>query len=231
MAYRPVVRLIVAKCAVSYSGRGVNTHSEASIRLLMVKSDGTFMIWDDSGKRSVKPLNWMTPPTRIVEEDAAIIVEKGPASRVERLEIRIEEMISDSAHDMGEAARLVKDGVERDLQIALADAPQTLGEGMKLVRREYPTPIGPVDLMCIDTDGYVAVEVKRVGTIDAVEQLTRYLEYIRAEHGMEACRGILVAESIKPQARTLARSRDMDSLELNLAELRGLKEPDLKLFG
>jgi RecB family endonuclease NucS len=173
----------------------------------------------------------MTPPTRIVEEDAAIIVEKGPASRVERLEIRIEEMISDSAHDMGEAARLVKDGVERDLQIALADAPQTLGEGMKLVRREYPTPIGPVDLMCIDTEGYVAVEVKRVGTIDAVEQLTRYLEYIRAEHGMEACRGILVAESIKPQARTLARSREMDSLELNLAELRGLKEPDLKLFG
>ena len=196
----------------------------------MIKPDSTIMVWDDSG-RSVKPLNWMTPPTRIVEEDAAIIVEKGPASRVERLEIRIEEMISDSAHDMGEAARLVKDGVERDLQIALADAPQTLGEGMKLVRREYPTPIGPVDLMCIDTDGYVAVEVKRVGTIDAVEQLTRYLEYIRAEHGMEACRGILVAESIKPQARTLARSRDMDSLELNLAELRGLKEPDLKLFG
>jgi RecB family endonuclease NucS len=198
-------------------------------RLIMWKSDGSIMVHSDAG--GYKPENWMTPPTRIVEEDAAIIVEKGPASRVERLEIRIEEMISDSAHDMGEAARLVKDGVERDLQIALADAPQTLGEGMKLVRREYPTPIGPVDLMCIDTDGYVAVEVKRVGTIDAVEQLTRYLEYIRAEHGMEACRGILVAESIKPQARTLARSRDMDSLELNLAELRGLKEPDLKLFG
>jgi RecB family endonuclease NucS len=198
-------------------------------RLIMWKSDGSIMVHSDAG--GYKPENWMTPPTRIVEEDAAIIVEKGPASRVERLEIRIEEMISDSAHDMGEAARLVKDGVERDLQIALADAPQTLGEGMKLVRREYPTPIGPVDLMCIDTEGYVAVEVKRVGTIDAVEQLTRYLEYIRAEHGMEACRGILVAESIKPQARTLARSREMDSLELNLAELRGLKEPDLKLFG
>jgi RecB family endonuclease NucS len=222
------MRLIVARCEVIYAGR-VSSVLPMATRLIMWKSDGSIMVHSDAG--GYKPENWMTPPTRIVEEDAAIIVEKGPASRVERLEIRIEEMISDSAHDMGEAARLVKDGVERDLQIALADAPQTLGEGMKLVRREYPTPIGPVDLMCIDTDGYVAVEVKRVGTIDAVEQLTRYLEYIRAEHGMEACRGILVAESIKPQARTLARSRDMDSLELNLAELRGLKEPDLKLFG
>lgn len=222
------MRLIVARCEVIYAGR-VSSILPTAVRLIMWKSDGSIMVHSDAG--GYKPENWMTPPTRIVEEDGAIIVEKGPASRVERLEIRIEEMISDSAHDMGEAARLVKDGVERDLQIALADAPQTLGEGMKLVRREYPTPIGPVDLMCIDTDGYVAVEVKRVGTIDAVEQLTRYLEYIRAEHGMEACRGILVAESIKPQARTLARSRDMDSLELNLAELRGLKEPDLKLFG
>ncbi len=222
------MRLIVARCEVIYAGR-VSSVLPMATRLIMWKSDGSIMVHSDAG--GYKPENWMTPPTRIVEEDAAIIVEKGPASRVERLEIRIEEMISDSAHDMGEAARLVKDGVERDLQIALADAPQTLGEGMKLVRREYQTPIGPVDLMCIDTDGYVAVEVKRVGTIDAVEQLTRYLEYIRAEHGMEACRGILVAESIKPQARTLARSRDMDSLELNLAELRGLKEPDLKLFG
>jgi RecB family endonuclease NucS len=222
------MRLIVARCEVIYAGR-VSSVLPMATRLIMWKSDGSIMVHSDAG--GYKPENWMTPPTRIVEEDAAIIVEKGPASRVERLEIRIEEMISDSAHDMGEAARLVKDGVERDLQIALADAPQTLGEGMKLVRREYPTPIGPVDLMCIDTEGYVAVEVKRVGTIDAVEQLTRYLEYIRAEHGMEACRGILVAESIKPQARTLARSRDMDSLELNLAELRGLKEPDLKLFG
>lgn len=222
------MRLIVARCEVIYAGR-VSSILPMATRLIMWKSDGSIMVHSDAG--GYKPENWMTPPTRIVEEDAAIIVEKGPASRVERLEIRIEEMISDSAHDMGEAARLVKDGVERDLQLALADAPQTLGEGMKLVRREYPTPIGPVDLMCIDTHGYVAVEVKRVGTIDAVEQLTRYLEYIRAEHGMEACRGILVAESIKPQARTLARSRDMDSLELNLAELRGLKEPDLKLFG
>jgi RecB family endonuclease NucS len=222
------MRLIVARCEVIYAGR-VSSVLPMATRLIMWKSDGSIMVHSDAG--GYKPENWMTPPTRIVEEDAAIIVEKGPASRVERLEIRIEEMISDSAHDMGEAARLVKDGVERDLQIALADAPQTLGEGMKLVRREYPTPIGPVDLMCIDTEGYVAVEVKRVGTIDAVEQLTRYLEYIRAEHGMEACRGILVAESIKPQARTLARSREMDSLELNLAELRGLKEPDLKLFG
>ncbi len=222
------MRLIVARCEVVYAGRVASVLPMAT-RLIMWKSDGSIMVHSDAG--GYKPENWMTPPTRIVEEDGAIVVEKGAASRVERLEIRIDELISDSAHDMGEAARLVKDGVERDLQIALADAPQTLGDGMKLVRREYPTPIGPVDLMCIDNGGYVAVEVKRVGTIDAVEQLTRYLEYIRAEHGMEACRGILVAESIKPQARTLARSREIDTMELDLAELRGLKEPDLKLFG
>lgn len=222
------MRLIVARCEVHYSGR-VSSVLPMAVRLIMWKSDGSIMVHSDAG--GYKPENWMTPPTRIAEDPDAIVVEKGPASRVERLEIRIEEIISDSAHDMGEAARLLKDGVERDLQEALADAPQTLGEGMTLVRREYPTPIGPVDLMCLDGSGYVAVEVKRVATIDAVEQLTRYLDYIRAEHGMERCRGILVGESIKPQARTLARSRDLDVLEVALAELRGLKEPDLKLFG
>lgn len=222
------MRLIVARCEVVYAGR-VTSVLPLAVRLIMWKSDGSIMVHSDAG--GYKPENWMTPPTRIEELDDAIVVEKGPASRVERLEIRIDEVISDSAHDMGEAARLMKDGVERDLQEALADQPHTLGEGMRLVRREYPTPIGPVDLMCIDGEGYVAVEVKRVGTIDAVEQLTRYLDYIRAEHGMEACRGILVAEAVKPQARTLARSRDLDTVEVNLAELRGLKEPDLKLFG
>lgn len=222
------MRLIVARCEVVYAGR-VSSVLPLAVRLVMWKSDGSIMVHSDAG--GYKPENWMTPPTRIVEEPGLITVEKGPASRVERLEIRIEEVISDSAHDMGEAARLVKDGVEADLQIALADQPHTLGQGMRLVRREYPTPIGPVDLMCLDGDGYVAVEVKRVGTIDAVEQLCRYLDYIRAEHGMAACRGILAAESIKPQARTLARDRELVTLEVTLDELRGLKEPDLTLFG
>ncbi len=221
------MRLIVARCEVVYAGR-VTSVLPLAVRLIMWKSDGSIMVHSDAG--GYKPENWMTPPTRIEEQEGAIVIEKGPAARVERLEIRIDEVISDSAHDMGEAARLVKDGVERDLQEALADQPATLGEGMRLVRREYPTPIGPVDLMCIDGDGYVAVEVKRVGTIDAVEQLTRYLDYIRAEHGMAACRGILVAESVKPQARTLARSRELHAVEVSLAELRGLKEPDLTLF-
>jgi RecB family endonuclease NucS len=222
------MRLIVARCEVAYEGR-VTSVLPMAMRLIMWKSDGSVMVHSDAG--GYKPENWMTPPTRIVEEPDAIIVEKGPATRLERLEIRIAEVVSDSAHDMGEAARLVKDGVERDLQLAIADAPQTLGEGVRLARREYPTPIGPVDLMCTDASGFIAIEVKRIGTIDAVEQLTRYLEYIRAEHGMERCRGMLVAESIKPQARTLARDRGIDALELRLDEVRGEREPELRLFG
>ncbi len=221
------MRLIVARCEVHYSGR-VSSVLPMAVRLIMWKSDGSIMVHSDAG--GYKPENWMTPPTRITEAPEAITVEKGSAARLERLEIRIEELISDSAHDMEAAIRLSKDGIERDLQEALADAPQILGEGMQLVRREYPTPIGPVDLMCIDGDGYVAVEVKRVGTIDAVEQLTRYLGYICTEHGMGDCRGILVAESIKPQARTLARDRGFGTAEVDLAELRGLREPDLRLF-
>jgi len=221
------MRLIVARCEVHYSGR-VASVLPMAVRLIMWKSDGSVMVHSDAG--GYKPENWMTPPTRIVEADDAIVVEKGPAARVERLEIRIDEVFSDSAHDMEAQVRLTKDGIERDLQVALADTPQVLGEGMQLVRREYPTPIGPVDLMCIDGDGYVAVEVKRVATIDAVEQLTRYLGYICAEHGMADCRGILVAESVKPQARTLARDRGFVTLEVRLDELRGLREPDLRLF-
>lgn len=221
------MRLIVARCEVHYAGR-VSSVLPMAVRLIMWKADGSIMVHSDAG--GYKPENWMTPPTRISASDEAIIVEKGPATRVERLEIRIDEIFSDSAHDMEAALRLSKDGIERDLQIALADAPQVLGEGMQLVRREYPTPIGPVDLMCIDGGGYVAVEVKRVGTIDAVEQLSRYLGYICAEHGMADCRGVLVAESVKPQARTLARDRGFATVEVRLDELRGLREPDLRLF-
>lgn len=199
-----------------------------AVRLVMCKADGSIMVHSDAG--GYKPQNWMTPPTRVTETAESIVVEKGSGKGLERLEILIAEVISDTAHDMGEAARLEKDGVERDLQEALAAAPEALGAGLRLVRREYPTPIGPVDLMCADADGWVAVEVKRVGTIDAVEQLTRYLAYIRSERGMEACRGMLVAESMKPQARTLAGSRDIATATVDLAELRGLREPDLRLF-
>ncbi len=221
------MRLIVARCEVHYSGR-VSSILPMSVRLIMLKADGAVMVHSDAG--GYKPENWMVPPTRIRESEEGILVEKGSAARLETIEIRIDEIISDSEHDMGPAARLEKDGIERDLQEALAAVPHTLGDGLQLVRREYPTPIGPVDLMCIDGDGYLVIEVKRVGTIDAVEQLSRYLEYIRAEHGMEACRGMIVAESIKPQAVTLARDRGFTTAEVSLAELRGLREPELRLF-
>ena len=147
------------------------------------------------------------------------------------LEIRLHEVLSDVTHDMGEAAALEKDGVERDLQEALAAAPAWCGEGFRLVRREWPTDIGPVDLMCRDgEDGWIAVEIKRVATIDAVEQLTRYLERIRQDPAMDGCRGVLAAQAIKPQARVLAESRGLACVEVDLAVLRGEREPELTLF-
>jgi hypothetical protein len=173
----------------------------------------------------------MTAPTVIEEEPDRIVVRKRAGATEDRLEIDIAEVISDVMHDMGEAAALEKDGVERDLQEALAAAPRFCGEGFRLVRREWPTDIGPVDLMCRDTeDAWIAVEIKRVGTIDAVEQLTRYLERIRCDPAMAGCRGILAAQSIKPQARVLAQARGLDCVEVDLAVLRGEREPDLTLF-
>ncbi|MGD9573474.1 MAG: endonuclease NucS [Thermoleophilia bacterium] len=222
------MRLIVARCEVRYQGR-VTSVLPTAVRLLILKDDGSVLVHSDAG--GYKPLNWMTPPTRVTESDGMVVIEKGSGAKTERLEIRVEEVISDSDHDMGEALGLEKDGVERDLQEALAAAPGVLGPGMRLVRREYPTPVGPVDLLCQDADGYVAVEVKRVGTIDAVEQLCRYLDYIREDRNLEACRGTLVAETMKPQARTLAASRGLATQVVDLAELRGLREPELRLFG
>ena len=198
----------------------------------MVKSDGTFMVWSDSGGPSVKPLNWMTPPTVIEETGDSIVVRKRAGKSEDRLEIRLLEVLSDATHEMGEAAALEKDGVERDLQELLADRPEVLGEELRLVRREWPTDIGPVDLMCRDeTDGWVAVEIKRVGTIDAVEQLCRYLERIRVDPALAEARGILAAQLIKKQARTLAEARGLDWVEVDLAMLRGEREPELTLFG
>ena len=220
------MRLVVARCEVRYSGRLSAVLPEA-LRLLMFKSDGSVMVHSDAG--GYKPENWMTPPTVIEESDAGIVVRKVGAE--DRLDIRLCDVISDTAHDMGEAAALQKDGVERELQELLADSPGWCGEGFRLVRREWPTDIGPVDLMCRDCDeDWVAVEIKRVGTISAVEQLTRYLERIRVDPSMGSCRGVLVAQIVKPQARVLAESRGIDCVEVDLAVLRGEREPDLTLF-
>jgi RecB family endonuclease NucS len=220
--------LIVARCEVAYTGRLQALLPEA-LRLIMVKSDGSVMVHADTG--GYKPQNWMTPPTVIEEEDGSIVVRKRAGASEDRLDIRIVEMVSDVMHDMGEAAALEKDGVEADIQELLADAPQWCGEGFRLVRREWPTDIGPVDLMCRDPeDEWIAVEIKRIATIDAVEQLTRYLERIRLDPALGACRGVLAAQTIKPQARVLAQSRGIDCVEVDLQVLRGEREPDLTLF-
>src|SRR5215210_4601187 len=188
------MRLIVARCEVIYSGRLSAVLPEA-LRLLMLKDDGSVMVHADSG--GFKPQNWMTPPTVIEEEPRLMVVRKHAGASEDRLEIRIAEVVSDVSHDMGEAAALEKEGVERELQELLADRPDACAEGLRLVRREWPTDIGPVDLMCRDPENaFVAVEIKRVGTIDAVEQLTRYLERICTEPGLSGCRGILAAQTI-----------------------------------
>jgi RecB family endonuclease NucS len=227
------MRLIVARCTVEYTGR-LSTRLAEGVRLLMLKSDGTFMVWDDGagmGGHKVKPLNWMTPPTVVEEQPGRIVVRKHKAE--DRLEISLAEVLSDVTHGMDfDAARLEKDGVEADLQLALAGAPEWCGEGFRLVRREWPTDIGPVDLMCRDgDDGWVAVEIKRVGTIDAVEQLSRYLERIRLDPALVSCRGVLAAQVVKPQARVLAEARGLAWVEVELAALRGDRAPALTLFG
>jgi RecB family endonuclease NucS len=177
------MRLLVARCEVLYTGRLTARLPEA-VRLLMFKADGSFLVHDDAG--GFRPLNWMTPPTVVEEQEDRIVVRKRAGKSEDRLEIRVTELLSDVTHDMGESAALQKDGVERHLQEELAAQPHALGQDLHLVRREWPTDIGPVDLMCRDgDDGWVAVEIKRVGTIDAVEQLTRYLERL----DLEGCRG------------------------------------------
>ena len=222
------MRLIVARCEVRYSGRLSAVLPEA-LRLIMVKSDGSVMVHADTG--GYKPQNWMTPPTVVEESGDSIVVRKRAGATEDRLDIRIVEVVSDVTHDMGEAAALEKDGVERDIQEALAAAPEWCGEGFRLVRREWPTDIGPVDLMCRDgEDGWIAVEIKRVATIEAVEQLCRYLERIRVDPAMGGCRGVLAAQTIKPQARVLAESRGLVCVEVDLAVLRGEREPELTLF-
>jgi endonuclease len=223
------VRLIVARCEVTYSGR-LDAFLPESTRLLMLKDDGSVLVHADAG--GYKPLNWMTPPTVIEDEGERLVVRKRAGRSEDRLEIRLVEVLSDVTHDMGEAAGLEKDGVERDLQLLLADDPAQVEPGLRLVKREWSTDVGPVDLMCRDEeDGWVAVEIKRVGTIDAVEQLTRYLDCIRIDPARAECRGILAAQALKPQAVALATQRGIGCTTVDLAVLRGEREPELTLFG
>jgi RecB family endonuclease NucS len=220
------VRLLVARCEVRYTGR-LNAVLPEAVRLLILKADGSVLVHDDAG--GYKPLNWMTAPTTVEDHGDRLVVRKAKTDDV--LEIRLVEVLSDVVHDMGESAALEKDGVERELQELLAAAPTALGEELTLVKREWPTEVGPVDLMCKDAAGeWVAVEIKRVGTIEAVEQLTRYLGFIRADPAKAACRGVLAAQTIKPQAVALAESRELRCVEVDLAMLRGEREPDLTLF-
>jgi hypothetical protein len=220
------MRLLVARCEVRYTGR-LNAVLPEAVRLLMLKADGSVLVHDDAG--GFKPLNWMTAPTSVEDAGDTLIVRKPKTD--DALEIRLVEILSDVTHDMGESAALQKDGVERDLQEELAAAPAALGEELTLVKREWATEVGPVDLMCRDEDGeWVAVEIKRIGTIEAVEQLTRYLGFIREDPAKCACRGILAAQKLKPQAIALADSRGIRCVEVDLALLRGEREPDLTLF-
>jgi endonuclease len=222
------VRLIVARCEVTYSGR-LSAYLPESTRLVIFKDDGSVLVHADAG--GYKPLNWMTPPTVVEEEGDVLVVRKRQGRTEDRLEIRLAEVLSDVRHDMGEAAALEKDGVERDLQLELAAQPHALESDLRLVRREWPTDIGPVDLMCRDGDGqWVAVEIKRIATMEAVEQLTRYLERIRLDPAMAGCRGILAAQKVRPQAAILADSRGILTVEVDLDRLRGRREPDLTLF-
>lgn len=228
------MRLIVARCSAQYSGR-LDTVLPEALRLIMVKADGSVLLHADAG--GYKPLNWMTPPTVIEQQGEPpelIVVRKRAGASEDRLEITLNEILSDVMHDMGspdEDAGLAKDGVEAHLQELLAEQPHWCGDGLRLVRREWPTDIGPVDLMCRDCDDeWVAVEIKRVATIESVEQITRYLERLRVDPVFASCRGILAAQTVKPQARVLAESRGIACVEVDLAVLRGEREPELRLF-
>jgi endonuclease len=225
------VRLIVARCEVLYTGR-LRAVLPESTRLLILKEDGSVLVHADAG--GYKPLNWMTPPTVVEEEGKPlerIVVRKRAGKTEDRLEIRVRELLSDVSHEMGEAAALEKDGVEHELQVELAARPEVLGEGLRLVRREWPTDIGPVDLMCRDATGsWVARVVKRVATKPAVAQLCRYHAPIRDAPATAACGGMLAAQRFRPQALMLAGARGIHCVEVDLEALRGEREPELTLF-
>lgn len=219
------MRIVVAECAVDYDGR-LNAHLPMATRLVMVKADGCVAVHADGG--AYKPLNWMNAPNHLVEEDGRWIVTN---PKGEKLTITFGEVHFETSHEMGEDPGLQKDGVELELQRLLAETPDFMEEGLELIRREYATPIGPVDLLCRATNGQVvAIEVKRRGEIDGVEQLTRYLEFLNRDERLAPVRGMFVAQVIKPQARTLAEDRGIGCVEVDYDELRGVDSPMLKLF-
>jgi len=219
------VRLVIAKCSVDYVGR-LTAHLPAAVRLLMVKADGSVSIHADD--RAYKPLNWMSPPCRIEEAPGVWRVMNKAG---EELRITLEEIFHDTSHELGLDPGLVKEGVEAHLQELLAAAPHTLGQGFTLVRREYPTAIGPVDLLCRDGGGAtVAIEVKRRGEIDGVEQLTRYLDLLGRDPLLAPVSGVLAAQEIRPQARVLAQDRGIRCVVLDYNTLRGIERDDLTLF-
>ena len=229
------MRLLIARCQVDYAGR-LSAHLPMATRLIMVKADGSVSIHADD--RAYKPLNWMSAPCTLSvgdpDEESAPEVEQiwdvhSPSG--DTLRISLGEVLHDSSHELGVDPGLVKDGVEAHLQALLADNPATFGDGWTLVQREFATPIGPVDLLFRDEAGvYVAVEVKRRGEIDGVEQLTRYLHLMNADPLMAPVRGVFAAQAIKPQARVLASTRGIDCLVVDYDALRGLDHPEDRLF-
>jgi RecB family endonuclease NucS len=223
------VRLVIARCSVDYAGR-LAAHLPEANRLIMVKADGCVAIHADGG--AYKPLNWMNAPNKLVEDatgDAPTWVVTNPAG--ETLTITLHEVLSDSAHELGDDPGLQKDGVEAHLQELLAASPDAIEHGLTLVRREYPTAIGPIDLLCRDPGGgTVAIEVKRRGEIDGVEQLTRYVERLSLDSSLGDIRGVFVAQAIKPQAKVLAEARGFTWVEVDYDELRGMRPDELRLF-
>lgn len=219
------MRLVIARCSVDYVGR-LTAHLPSAQRLILVKADGSVSIHADD--RAYKPLNWMSPPCTLQEAPGVWTVTNKAG---EQLVLTIEELLHDSSHELGVDPGLVKDGVEAHLQVLLAAHPGALGEGMTLVRREYPTPIGPVDLLCRDAAGVsVAVEIKRRGEIDGVEQLTRYLELMNRDALIAPVRGIFAAQEIKPQARVLAVDRGIECITIDYDAMRGADDPTARLF-
>ena len=219
------MRLVIARCTVDYSGR-LSAHLPPATRLLVVKADGSVLVHSDAG--GYKPQMWMTPPCTLRAEPGRwTVTNKGG----ETLVVAIEEVLSDTSHVLGSDPGLVKDGVEAHLQQLLAERCEVLGSGWRLVRREYPTDIGPVDLLCRDHSGrHVAVEIKRRGEIDGVEQLSRYLERLDRDPLLRPVRGVFAAQEIKPQARVLAAERGIDCVVLDYDELRGIEPDTPRLF-
>ncbi|AXB44884.1 endonuclease NucS [Amycolatopsis albispora] len=219
------MRLVIARCQVDYAGR-LTAHLPMATRLLLIKADGSVSVHSDD--RAYKPLNWMSPPCWLIEDRDIWTVQNKAG---EKLVISLAEVLHDSAHELGAEPGLVKDGVEAHLQELLAEHISELGEGYSLVRREFPTAIGPVDIMARDAEGKsVAVEIKRRGEIDGVEQLTRYLELLNRDPLLAPVRGVFAAQQIKPQARTLAEDRGIRCLTLDYDKLRGTESDEFRLF-